>query len=70
MTDQKGSRGIHPAAGKQRTHCRFFDPDIDDTKLLWAKDYANGTMYLSGTGEDQINTFSFRKTDFYAYSCL
>ena len=44
--------------------CRFFDPDIDDTKLLWAKDYANGTMYLSGTGEDQINTFSFRKTDY------
>lgn len=44
--------------------CRFFDPDIDDAKLLWAKDYANGTMYLSGTGEDQINTFSFRKTDY------
>ena len=44
--------------------CRFFDPDIDDAKLLWAKDYANGTMYLSGTGDDQINTFSFRKTDY------
>ena len=44
--------------------CRFFDPDIDDAKLLWAKDYANGTMYLSGTGEDQINAFSFRKTDY------
>lgn len=43
---------------------RFFDPDVDDTKLIWSKDYADGTMYLSGSGEDQINTFSFRETDY------
>ncbi len=43
---------------------RFFDPDVDDTKLIWAKDYADGTIYLSGSGEDQINTFSFRETDY------
>ena len=43
---------------------RFFDPDVDDTKLIWLKDYADGTIYLSGSGEDQINTFSFRKTDY------
>jgi len=43
---------------------RFFDPDVDDTKLIWSKDYADGTIYLSGTGEDQINTFSFRETDY------
>ncbi len=42
----------------------FFDPDVDDTKLIWAKDYADGTIYLSGTGDDQINTFSFRETDY------
>ena len=43
---------------------RFFDPDVDDTKLIWLKDYADGAIYLSGSGEDQINTFSFRKTDY------
>ncbi len=43
---------------------RFFDPDVDETKLIWLKDYADGTIYLSGSGEDQINTFSFRKTDY------
>ena len=43
---------------------RFFDPDVADTKMFWAKDYADGTIYLSETGDDQINTFSFRKTDY------
>jgi len=44
--------------------CRFFDPDVDDTKLIWSKDYADGTLFLSTTGNNQIDTFSYRETDY------
>lgn len=44
--------------------CRFFDPDVDDAKLIWSKDYADGTLFLSTTGNNQIDTFSYRETDY------
>ena len=44
--------------------CRFFDPDVEDTKLIWSKDYADGTLFLSTTGNNQIDTFSYRETDY------
>jgi len=42
---------------------RFFDPDVENTSLLWSKEYADGTLYISGTGDHQINTFNFRESD-------
>lgn len=44
--------------------CRFFDPDMDDTNLILSKEFADGTLFLSTTGNNQIDTFSYRETDY------
>ncbi|MBP5186627.1 MAG: TIR domain-containing protein [Clostridiales bacterium] len=44
--------------------CRFFDPDMDDTNLILSKEFADGTLFLSTTGSNQIDTFSYRETDY------
>ena len=43
--------------------CLFIDPDVQDNKLVWTKVFANGTLFIAVTGETQINTFSFRRSD-------
>ena len=44
--------------------CRFFDPDLDDNNMYLSKEFADGTLFLSTTGDNQIDTFSFRETDY------
>ena len=44
--------------------CRFFDPDLDDNNMYLSKEFADGTLFLGTTGDNQIDTFSFRETDY------
>ena len=42
---------------------RSFDPDVEESSLIWSRKYVDGTLYISGTGDHQINTFNFRESD-------